>query len=132
MKKISILLLLCGAIFFTACKEKTIAQEVHVLTPQEFKDSIDNNPKIQLLDVRTPEEFAEGHLVDAENINVMESEFLTKVEKLDPEKPVYLYCRSGRRSAKASALLKEAGFKEIYDLQGGFLEWESNGYKAEN
>ena len=68
MKKISILLLLCGAIFFTACKEKTIAQEVRVLTPQEFKDSIDNNPEIQLLDVRTPEEFAEGHLVDAENI----------------------------------------------------------------
>lgn len=131
MKNISILFGLTVLLFFAACKDKTVAEEIKVLPPQEFHDAVVNKD-VQLLDVRTPEEFAEGHLKDAENINVLEDDFISEVEKLDPEKPIYVYCRSGKRSAKAAQILKEKGFKEIRDLQGGFLEWEAQGLPKEH
>ena len=54
------------------------------------------------------------------------------IRKLDKNEPIYLYCRSGKRSAKAAQILKEMGFKEIYDMEGGFLNWESQGLQEKN
>lgn len=125
MKKLSILFGLTIILFFTACKEKTVAQEIKVLTTQEFHD-VTAGKEVQLVDVRTPAEFEEGHLENALNINVSETNFITEVEKLDLDKPIYLYCRSGKRSAKAASILKDIGFKEIYDMSGGYLQWESD------
>ena len=51
---------------------------------------------------------------------------------LDKEKPVYLYCRSGKRSASAAEKLKEAGFTEVYNLKGGILAWKEKQYETEN
>jgi rhodanese-related sulfurtransferase len=127
MKKLSILFGLTVILFFTACKDNTFAQEIHVLTPQEFHDAMADKKDVQLVDVRTPEEFAEGHLENALNINISETNFITEAEKLNLEKPIYIYCRSGKRSAKAALILKDVGFKEIYDMQGGYLHWESDG-----
>lgn len=127
MKKAAILFGLTLILFFTACKEKSIGQEIKVLTPNEFHDAITKNKDVQLVDARTLPEFEEGHLQDALNIDVLETDFSTKAEKLDLQKPVYVYCRSGKRSAKAAEILKELGFKEIYDMQGGYLQWESEG-----
>lgn len=132
MKNVAILFGLTFILFFTACKDKSVAQEIQVLTPQEFNDAMADKKDIQLIDVRTPEEFAEGHLENALNIDVLETDFITEVEKLNLEEPIYLYCRSGKRSAKAALILKDVGFKEIYDMQGGFLLWESGGLQNKN
>lgn len=124
MKNTAILLGLTVILFFTACKDKSIAQEIKLLTPQEFREATaDKN--VQLLDVRTPEEFKLGHLETAKNINVLDSTFADKAKILDANEPIYIYCRSGHRSAKAALILKDLGFKEINDMQGGYLNWES-------
>lgn len=93
-----------------------------VVSQTEFKTLIKAG-KGQLLDVRTPGEFNAGHIKNADNIDFTGSDFREKVAKLDREKPVLIYCHSGNRSGKASLILKELGFKEIYDLQGGYSNW---------
>ena len=93
-----------------------------VVSQTEFKTLIKAG-KGQLLDVRTPGEFNAGHIKNADNIDFTGSDFREKVAKLDREKPVLIYCHSGNRSGKASLILKELGFKEVYDLQGGYSNW---------
>jgi rhodanese-related sulfurtransferase len=82
-------------------------------------------PQIQLLDVRTPAEYKEGHLRNAILANWNErEEFKKQISLLDKNKPVYAYCRSGARSSAAAAQLKKEGFKEVYNLEGGIIAWK--------
>lgn len=76
--------------------------------------------KKALLDVRTPQEFNKGHVEGARNIDYFSKSFKSELDKLDKSIPVYVYCRSGGRSAKAMQIMKEMGFVTIYNLQGGF------------
>jgi rhodanese-related sulfurtransferase len=79
----------------------------------------------QLIDVRTPEEYSKGHLDGAVNIDFFSPTFMKDVEaELDKEHAIYIYCKSGGRSGKASAQLQEAGFTEIYDLSEGYSGWK--------
>jgi rhodanese-related sulfurtransferase len=78
-----------------------------------------------LLDVRTPEEFSEGYIANAKNINFYDDDFSERVITLNKNEPVLVYCKKGSRSAKACKVLKDAGFKTIYDLEGGFTAWQS-------
>jgi rhodanese-related sulfurtransferase len=88
---------------------------------EKFKAAI-KGEKIQLLDVRTPEEFAEGHIDGAVNINFFDADFSSQVTaKLTKDVPVYLYCRSGGRSAKALIVLRDLGYQTVYELEGGFM-----------
>ena len=81
----------------------------------------------QLLDVRTKDEWDEGHLKGAKLVTVTEDGFLDKAKAaVDPKKPVVIYCRSGRRSAMAAKQLRAAGFT-VYDLDGGITAWEDAG-----
>lgn len=81
----------------------------------------------QLLDVRTKEEWDEGRLENATLVTVTEEGFLEKAKaKLDPEKPVVVYCRSGARSAKATEQLRAAGFT-VHDMKGGITAWKAAG-----
>lgn len=96
-----------------------------LVNKEVFKEIINLN-KVQLVDVRTPEEFLTGHIENAKNINFNDSNFKNAIySSLNKNKPVALYCRSGRRSASALTILKEMGFTTIYDLEGGFLNWQS-------
>lgn len=95
---------------------------IKVLDTQTFKDSI-SSKKVQLIDVRTPDEYNSGHIKDAKNIDFYSGKFNTEFDKLDKEKPVYIYCRSGSRSRQSANKLIAMGFKEIYDLRGGFIAW---------
>ena len=91
------------------------------LSVEEFKEFIADST-VQLVDVRTAEEYAEGHLPGSVNIDVMKGhEELATV--LDPERPVALYCRSGRRSENAGRVLEKAFFKKVVDLEGGYNAW---------
>lgn len=76
-----------------------------------------------VLDVRTPEEFAEGHIPGAVLMNVNDTRFKQKVNKLDKSKTILVYCLAGIRSEKASAILKDSGFKEVYHLKDGIKAW---------
>ena len=82
--------------------------------------------QIQLIDVRTPEEFLENSIEGAQNIDISSKDFEQKVAQLDKNKPIYVYCRKGSRSQKAAQKLEDLGFTEIYDLKGGILEWNKN------
>lgn len=96
-----------------------------VVKKEVFKEIIGLS-KVQLVDVRTPEEFLAGHIDKAKNINFNDPNFKqTIATSLNKNKPVAIYCRSGRRSASALIILKEMGFKDIYDLEGGFLNWQA-------
>lgn len=81
--------------------------------------------EIQLVDVRTPEEFQTGHIKDAENIDYNNESFKSKISSLDKSKPVLVYCRSGKRSANAAEIMKELGFTKIVSLDGGMISWEA-------
>lgn len=96
------------------------------LAPKEFSEKLKAENAF-LLDVRTPEEFAEGHIEGAVNMDVQSADFNTQVSALDKNKAYYVYCRSGRRSASAQEIMKEAGFKQVYNLEGGILAWEKEG-----
>ena len=83
-----------------------------------------NVHNIQFLDVRTETEYQQGHISGAVNVNVLKAGKLEAyAQKLDPSKPVYLYCHSGGRSHNAALKLKEMGFNKIYDYSGGFSDW---------
>ncbi|MBO9615313.1 MAG: thioredoxin fold domain-containing protein [Dyadobacter sp.] len=101
------------------------------LTTDEFEKQLAKSGDAQLLDVRTPDEYGEGHLAKAANVDYKSPDFNTKIAKLDKNKPVYVYCLSGGRSAAAAAALHEHGFKEVYDMKGGYLKWNTSGKAVE-
>ncbi|MBC9795564.1 rhodanese-like domain-containing protein [Sinomicrobium weinanense] len=77
-----------------------------------------------LVDVRTPEEFAEGHIKGALNLNYDDPDFAAQWKDIDRETPVYLYCGSGKRSTKAAGVLDSLGFEKIFNLKGGYRAWK--------
>ncbi len=100
------------------------------LETKAFVQKYKETPKAQLLDVRTPNEWNAGKIESSKCANFMDADFKQQVEKLDKSKPVFVYCAAGGRSAKASKILKEAGFKEIYNLQGaGYADLAKEGIK---
>lgn len=76
-----------------------------------------------ILDVRTPDEWAEGTIANAQKIDFYSDNFTTDVEQLDKQSPVFVYCKKGGRSASAAETLKEKGFKKVYNLDGGISAW---------
>ncbi|MBK7148722.1 MAG: thioredoxin [Bacteroidetes bacterium] len=92
------------------------------LDPQQFEKSI-VGPGVQLVDVRTPEEFKEKHIAGAANYNINASDFQASMSKLDKEKPLYIYCLSGGRSKRASDWAMSNGFKQVYNLEFGINSW---------
>ena len=83
--------------------------------------------KVLVLDVRTPEEFKEGHIEGAVNIDFNGKDFATQIQKLDPSKPVLVHCQGGGRSGRSLPLLEQLSFPQIYHLHEGFGEWDAAG-----
>ncbi len=81
------------------------------------------NPQVQIIDTRTPQEFSEGHIPDAVNIDLSSEDFIEQMKLLDKEKPVAVYCRSGRRSKIAAERFAKEGFK-VTELEGGIMTWK--------
>lgn len=123
-------LLLLMIFGLTSClKPKT--EGIEVLNADQFEQKLQMED-VQLVDVRTADEFAEGHLPNAINIDINGDEFELQTAKLDKEKPVMVYCKMGGRSAKAASKLKEQGFKNITDLDGGITSWKEAEKNIEN
>ncbi len=98
---------------------------INLLTVEAFTDLV-TSKEVQLVDVRTPQEYSQGHLIGARNINFHSKGFLDQIQKLDKSRPVAVYCRSGKRSNAAAQQLLHEGFT-VADLQGGIMAWQKAG-----
>lgn len=132
MKNISILIGLVLMGFLGSCKASNAGnnqgQEVVItVTPKDFDHQLTSTTGAQLIDVRTPEEYASGHLKNAININVHGADFESKIKLLSKEQPVFVYCRSGGRSATAADKIEEMGFTKVYNMDGGITSWSGAG-----
>ena len=110
----------------TACTQNGVP----AVAPKEFQAKL--NAEVQLVDARTPGEFAQGHLADALNLDWNGGDLKSRVGELDKSKPVLIYCASGRRSAAAAAFLKQNGFTSVTDLAGGIGAWQQAGMPVEH
>ena len=122
MKCFTIRGLLLGLWFLSPCAQAQTKGD-----NARFKELIADTNAV-ILDVRTPEEFSEGYIKGKAltmNVNYFSSEFISKVETIARKNQIILvYCAAGGRSASACKDLKKAGFKKIYELQGGYNNWE--------
>ncbi len=96
----------------------------NVLAPKEFVEKYKAEGGV-LLDVRTPDEYKAGHMAGSENINFYDADFAQKIAAKDKAKTYFVYCRSGGRSGKTAAMMKEAGFTKVYDMAGGMGAYEA-------
>jgi thioredoxin len=124
--KFSSLILLFLSFTLLSCNGQS-SKSIQTIVPEAFAKKIKETPKAQILDVRTPEEFASEHIESAVNVNFLGDNFVTDAEKFDKSKPVFVYCKIGGRSSKAAAKLAELGFATIYNLDGGMMKWNSAG-----
>ncbi len=101
---------------------------VKTISATEYKQQTDKEG--MLVDVRTTQEFNDGHLTGSENYDYLDGTFAKSIQNWDKDKTYYLYCKSGNRSGKAAQLMKEAGFKNIYNI-GGYEDLKSAGLPVE-
>lgn len=90
----------------------------------QAKSLINKTKGLIILDVRTPEETAQGIIQGAIIIDIARNDFKTKVQKLDKSKPILVYCKGGGRSSTATEIMEELGFKKLYNLTDGYDEWK--------
>jgi len=116
------IIMLFGKIFNSNCQP---SDHTAILSREEFQKAI-SNADVQLIDVRTPHEYRRGNIERSINIDLFQpTVFHMKIQSFNKEKPIYIYCRSGVRSQKAARKLMEMGFKQIFDLKGGYTAWNA-------
>ena len=127
-------LILILAIVSVACstsgqKKNTVGEEKvnEKLNVIAFQSKLKTLPNAIVVDVRTPEEFAEGYISGAQHINFNAPDFEQKISALDKSKSYFVYCKAGTRSAKAVSKMSELGFTSLYTLDGGYVAWKENG-----
>lgn len=125
IKAIHFIIMIMCAIQVSGCGCGRNDSIVSVSVPAFEKEV--KSDSVQLLDVRTPDEYADGHINGAININVQSDEFREIVsKKLSKDSTVFVYCRSGRRSLTAAEILIKLGYK-VVNLKGGIIEWKEYG-----
>lgn len=117
-----LLFILLGAlaifIIWSIFKSIKIGKFLNTLTEDEFREGY---RKAQLIDVREPQEFENGHILGARNIPM--TQLKQRLIEIRPDKPVYLYCQGSARSQRAAQTLHKQGYKKLYQLKGGFKNW---------
>jgi len=119
-----------SAILLVACSQGAAQENLSVQELKTIDFNSDNNKEV--LDVRTPQEYAEGKIAGSKNLDVLKTDlFTTSIEKLDKNKTYYVICRSGNRSQKATNQMIEAGFKNVINITGGMKAWETANFPVE-
>ncbi len=108
----------------TSCNAQQ--KKAELVPPAKFEQKI-SAEKGQVIDVRTPKEFKAGHIANAVNMHLYDKDFEQRLDKLDKNKPVYVYCKVGGRSAEAVEIMQAKGFKKIVELDGGMDAWTEAG-----
>ena len=120
---ITLIIMAMSATQISSCNSN---DNITSVSAPEFDKEIKAN-SVQLLDVRTPQEYAEGHIYGALNINIQSDDFQQMAEKeLSKDSTILVYCRSGRRSMEAAEMLTKLGYK-VVNLKGGIIEWKGDG-----
>jgi len=127
MKNFPLLSFLFVFLFFTACSSGNNAATENTtdgkISITDFKIKLANAPNAQLIDVRTPAEVSNGTLEGAVNMDFRSPDFNAQISSLDKSKPVFIFCQSGGRSGKGYKKMKDLGFSEVYDMEGGYGAW---------
>lgn len=132
IKPISTLAVAVSMIAMTSCNAQSSGDSsgqegvYQVLNVEQYEKQISGD-EVLVIDVRTPNEYKSGHIEGAVLVDVTAGSFDQKIQEYDKNQPVYIYCRSGSRSANAMRKMKAMGFTEIYDLRGGAMNWVKNG-----
>lgn len=124
MRKIFLLFLIVSA-----CTEKKTDASTTLLSPSEFIAKYNETEDAILLDVRTEEEVRAGAIAGQMNV-VYDEAFATKLSNLE-QKPIFVYCGSGIRSAKAARILREKGYNPVYEMEGGMKAWKAAGFPVQ-
>jgi len=131
LKNLTILVLTVSLVIAVALTGGCVqVQIIEDITTQEAFTLIQhnqNNPDFVIIDVRTPNEFAEGHIENAINVDFRSETFRDELNKLDRNKTYLVYCRIGGRSGSALTIMKELNFREVYNMLGGINVWKSEG-----
>ncbi len=127
-------LLFIGVLMLASCSESQVKESgsstnetteqqsgYQVVGADKFKEILSED--VQLVDVRTAQEYSAGTIEGAVNIDVLSSDFAQKIGKLDKSKKTLIFCRSGSRSARAGGMMEDMGFENIVDLSGGYMGW---------
>ncbi len=120
---ILIILIAFFIISISACKQKSVNKEKYDNIEMSELEGRMTDETI-LLDVRTPQEFGDGTIAGSINIDVKSNDFATMIQNMDKDADYLIYCRSGRRSVKASEIMHEVGFKNLTNIKGGYLAYK--------
>lgn len=110
----------------TSQETETAASAVTLLSPDDANAKIESGD-VEILDVRTPEEYADGHIEGATLVDFYEPDFADRIAELDHDREYVVYCRSGNRSGQAAAMMADQGFSTVNDVDGGIVAWEAAG-----
>ncbi len=122
--------LLLGAVAVMLHHKPGQAEEAAPLSPAaawELIEASKGDQAFTILDVRTPTEYVAGHIPGAMLLNFNSPDFAARAETLPRDKTYLIYCRSGMRSSKAAAILREKGISRVLEIQGGIIEWQNAG-----
>ena len=117
----------CGQKQNEKSSDQDSASKISLISPEDLNKV---NKDIILIDVRTPGEYASGHVENSVNIDFRASNFKELIGELDKNQDVYVYCKVGGRSGSAARMMEDMGFKKVYDLKGGIIAWEKEGFKT--
>ena len=128
-----LLLILALSVLVTACSSDTTTQSIELVSPADAAQVIADDPAgLVVLDIRTPEEFNEARLADAIMVDFYADDFADQLDTLDKDVPYVMYCRTGNRSSDAVKTMKDLGFVEVYEIDGGIANWYEQGYPVVN
>ena len=115
-----------------ACSSGSDTATIELVSPAEAAQVIDDDPAgLVVLDIRTPEEFNDVRLASAINVDFYDADFADQLDGLDKNDPYVMYCRSGNRSSDAVKTMKDLGFVEVYEIDGGIVNWYDSGFPVE-
>ena len=125
-------LVLVMVLLMAACSSAGDTATIELVSPAEAAQVIDDDPAgLVVLVIRTPEEFNEVRLPGAVNIDFYAPDFADQLDGLDKDDPYVMYCRSGNRSSEAVETMKDLGFVEVYEVDGGIVNWYDAGFPVE-
>jgi phage shock protein E len=126
-------LVLALSVLVTACSSDTTTQSIELVSPTDAAQVIADDPAgLVVLDIRTPQEFNEARLADAVIVDFYAEDFATQLDTLDKDVPYVMYCNSGNRSSEAVKTMKDLGFVEVYEIDGGIVNWYEQDFPIEN
>ena len=125
MKRIFLASIVLLAFLLGSCSDLMSQEAGTTLPAVEFAAKIKEAADPVIVDVRTPEEYSNGHLPNAKNFDWQGDQFDKQITLLDKSTPVFVYCHSGKRSSAAASRMRTEGFEKVYELDGGISKWEA-------